>query len=73
MENFQYRMYGKTELALRYCPHLSASAARRKLMRWIELQPMLVEALQRYGLTESSRCFTPIQVRLIIEAIGEPE
>ncbi|MBQ8874010.1 MAG: DUF4248 domain-containing protein [Bacteroides sp.] len=72
MENFKYRMYGKTELALQYCPHLSASAARRKLMQWIELHPTLQETLQRYGLKESSRCFTPIQVRLIVEAIGEP-
>lgn len=72
MMEFQYRMYGKSELALKYCPHLSASAARRKLMQWIELQPQLVEDLQHLGLVENSRCFTPIQVRLIVEAIGEP-
>lgn len=72
METFHYRMYGKTELALLYCPHLSSSAARRKLMQWIALQPQLVEELHRMGMADNSRCFTPIQVRLIIEAIGEP-
>lgn len=72
MENFQYRVYGKSELAMKYCPYLSESAARRKLMNWIKMQPALVETLRRYGFKESSRCFTPIQVRLIVEAIGEP-
>lgn len=72
MKTFQYRMYGKTELALKYCPHLSGSAARRKLMQWIGLQPQLVEELHHMGLMENSRSFTPIQVRLIVEAIGEP-
>lgn len=72
METFHYRMYGKTELALLYCPHLSSSAARRKLMQWIALQPQLVEDLHRMGMVDNSRCFTPIQVRLIVEAIGEP-
>jgi len=32
----------------------------------------LVESLQHIGLTDASRCFTPAQVKLIIEAIGEP-
>lgn len=72
MEIFRIRMYGKSELAQLYCPYLSSSAARRKLMQWISLQPRLVAALQESGLTEASRSFTPIQVRLIVEALGEP-
>ncbi len=72
MEPFHIRMYGKSELAQLYCPHISPSAARRKLMQWIAMQPRLVESLQHIGLTDASRCFTPAQVKLIIEAIGEP-
>ena len=72
MEPFHIRMYGKSELAQLYCPHISPSAARRKLMQWIALQPHLSASLQQIGLTESSRCFTPAQVKLIVDAIGEP-
>lgn len=72
MDEFKIRTYGKGELAQLYCPYLSTSAARRKLMQWIELQPRLVEALYASGLTEHSKCFTPIQVRYIVEALGEP-
>ena len=72
MEEFKIRMYGKSELAQKYCPYLSQSAARRKLMQWIMMQPRLVESLHTSGLTESSKNFTPLQVRLIVEAIGEP-
>ena len=69
---FQIRTYGKGELAQLYAPHVTPSAACKKLMYWISLQPQLVEALKRYGLTPGSRTFTPIQVRLIVEALGEP-
>lgn len=72
MNEFKIRTYGKGELAQLYCPYLSTSAARRKLMQWIELQPRLVEALYTSGLTEYSKSFTPMQVRLIVEALGEP-
>ena len=71
-ETFQIRTYGKGELAQLYAPHVTPAAACRKLMHWISLQPQLVEALKRYGLKENSRTFTPIQVRLIVEALGEP-
>ena len=72
MDRFKIRTYGKGELAQLYCPYLSTSAARRKLMQWIELQPRLVEILYASGLTEHSKSFTPIQVKYIVEALGEP-
>ena len=72
MENFTYRMYGKTELALLYCPYLSGSAARRKLLQWIRMQPRLLTDLQDLGFSKDTRKFTPVQVRLIVGALGEP-
>ena len=70
--HFQIRAYGKGELAQLYAPHVTPAAACRKLMHWISLQPQLVEDLKCYGFTAGSRTFTPIQVRLIVEALGEP-
>ena len=70
--HFQIRAYGKGELAQLYAPHVTPAAACRKLMQWINMQPQLVEELKRYGFTAGSRTFTPIQVRLIVAAIGEP-
>jgi hypothetical protein len=70
--HFQVRTYGKGELAMLYAPHVSQAAACKRLMYWISLQPQLVDALKRYGLTPTSRTFTPIQVRLIVDALGEP-
>lgn len=72
METFKIRTYGKAELGLMYCPDVASDTARKKLMYWISLQPGLVEALRRYGLTDTAKTFTPLQVRLIVEAIGEP-
>ena len=69
---FQIRTYGKGELAQLYAPYVTQAAACKKLMYWFSLQPQLVEALKCHGLTDKSRTFTPIQVRLIVEAIGEP-
>ena len=72
MEIFKIRTYGKSELAQLYCPYLSSSAARRKLMQWIGMQPALVKELLDSGLAEKAKAFTPIQVKMIVEAIGEP-
>ena len=72
MEHFQICTYGKGEMAQLYNPHVTQAAACRKLMHWIGLQPQLQEALKRYGMTDTTRTFTPVQVRLIVEAIGEP-
>lgn len=66
------RTYGKSELALLYCPHITAAAARKKLSLWINTYPHLQENLQRIGLTDLSRSYTPAQVRLIVDALGEP-
>lgn len=69
---FRYHTYGKSELAQLYCPHLTTSAARRKLMSWIARQPQLIDELHRSGFTPNTHTFTPYQVRLIVDALGEP-
>ncbi len=70
--SFKIRAYGISELAQLYCPAITPSAARRKLNYWISLQPDLLEALRAAGYSHKVRTFTPSQVKLIIEAIGEP-
>ena len=66
------RTYGKGELAQLYCPNITTAAARKKLMLWINLYPNLMDALHQAGFSDSTRSFTPAQVRLIVEALGEP-
>lgn len=70
--DFQIRTYGIGELAHCYAPNITTGAARRKLMYWISLQPALTEALRASGFSRKVRSFTPGQVKLIIEALGEP-
>ena len=72
MDTFQIRSYGIGELARCYAPNITAGPARRKLMYWISLQPALVDALHASGFSQKVRSFTPAQVRLIVEALGEP-
>jgi len=68
----QIRSYGKGELAQLYCPNVTAAAARKKLKSWMYYYPHLMENLRSIGYTDVSRSFTPAQVRLIVEALGEP-
>lgn len=72
METFKTRTYGRTELAQLYCPNLCPQAAFRKFNGWIDLYPRLREELYAHGLSPKSRTYTPIQVRLIADALGEP-
>lgn len=68
----QIRSYGKGELAQLYCPNVTTAAARKKLKSWMYYYPHLMENLRSIGYTDVSRSFTPAQVRLIVEALGEP-
>lgn len=63
---------GRSELALLYNPHLTSSAARKKLTLWMRVHPTLLTDLSRTGYTDKQRTFTPRQVELIFEALGEP-
>ena len=72
METFKIKPYGRTELALLYSPDLSPQGAWRKMLRWIDHHPDLGSRLADTGLTRHSRIFTPAQVKLIVDALGEP-
>lgn len=69
---FQIRSYGKSELALMYLPDVTPDATRRTLMAWIRRSPGLTDRLREAGLTPPSHYFTPRQVSLIVDALGEP-
>ena len=69
---FEIRTYGKGELAQLYCPNVTIGAARKKLKVWMNYYPNLMDDLRSIGYSELSRTFTPAQVRLIVEALGEP-
>ena len=60
------------ELAQMYCHTVLPESAWRKFKRWMQLYPGLMQRLTAIGCTGHSRCFTPAQVRLIVEALGEP-
>lgn len=62
----------KSELALRYLPHVTAAAARRTLRQWIEKNKELKEALIKSGYTENSRLLTLAQIQLHYDYLGEP-
>ena len=69
---FEIRQYGRTELALCYSPNIGKEAAWRKLRDWMERFTGLTDSLRNLGYDGSQRSFTPRQVRIIVEALGEP-
>ena len=71
-DSFPIRAYGRTELAQCYFPHLNSQAAYRKLQQWIDYYPHLRERINAITSNPRSRMYMPVQVRMIVEAIGEP-
>ena len=69
---FRLKTYGRTELALIYSPNLTPKGALARLNGWIRLYPGLEQQLKATGFKWSQRYFTPAQVSLITEALGEP-
>lgn len=72
-EEFVYRPYGKSELAMAY---IRSSVSQRAALNWlnreISLFPGLPECLAQLGYRRRQRVLTIAQVRAIVECIGEP-
>lgn len=69
---FKVREYGRTELALAYCPDIAPESAWKKFKRWLNLYPGLMDGLRAIGYSSHTRSFTHRQVRLIVECLGSP-
>ena len=72
MKEFEIRQYGRTELAQLYSPEITPESAWKKLKQWIDHYPGLDERLRTLRYHPRQRIFTPAQVAVIVEAIGEP-
>ena len=66
------KSYGRTELAQLYNSRATAQNAWLCLRRWINRCQALREKLEESGYDGKTRTFTPEQVRLIVEYLGEP-
>ena len=71
-KTFQYRSYGKGELAALYLPYTKQQSAVARFNEWIDAAPGLKERLLATGMNPQSRRYTPAQVRLIVEVLEEP-
>ena len=66
------RNHSKTEPALLYFPDSHHHTASNHLMRWINRNRELCQALEARGYYRTSKHFTSIQVSIIFDYIGEP-
>ena len=66
-ETFTIRTYGKSELAQLYLPKHSIYTALKLFKSWLEFNPRL-----RHLTKSKTKYFTPKQVRMIVEELGEP-
>ncbi len=69
---FSVRQYGRTELALEYSPNLTPKGAWQKLKSWMMINPRLREAFSCKNNGAGLRSFTPKQVQMIVDELGEP-
>ena len=68
------RMYSKTELGLLYFPEATSKAtARRHLMDWVKRCIPLWDELKKQGNQVGCQYFSPRQVAVIFEYLGEPD
>ena len=66
MQHF-HNTFKRSELALRYFPDLKPMSAWEKFKEWLAVNPRL-----HYLTKLTRRTFTPAEVQLIYEELGEP-
>lgn len=71
-EQFKIRSYGYGELAHLYFPNITKKSACTRFKSWISENEKLLNRLYEIGYQKKQRLLTPRQVKLIIEAFGEP-
>ena len=62
----------KTDLAVAYFPYIDVHSARHKLMGIINSDDRLLPLLIDTGYQNSNRQFSPRQVELILDRLGNP-
>jgi len=72
MQEVRIRTYGRTELAQMYSPEVGPQAAWLRLREWMAFNKELAKRLREVGYDGHHRTFTPKQVGLIFEYLGEP-
>ena len=61
------------ELGQAYAPNDTPDSARRMLMRWSKFHPTLLAELRTTGYVPGARRrLTPLQVKMIFDALGTP-
>ena len=69
---FKVRIYGKSELAMLYCPNSQPQSAMKNLYRWIKGCPMLQEELKAMNCNPRRKYYFIQEVQAIIRHLGEP-
>ena len=72
IQDFKIKAYTKKELALRYFPDSMPRTAVNHLMAWIRRCPSLWQELAATGYEPPCKAFTPRQVKVITEYLGDP-
>ena len=67
------RTWGHTELARLYFPGIQPKSASAQLARWIRLDEDLFVELTKAGYKKGQRMYSPRQVAILVDHLGEPE
>jgi len=69
---FKIHPYGKSELALLYCPNSRPESAMKTLSRWIKGCPPLLAELTALNYNNRRKIFFSHEVEAIVRHLGEP-
>lgn len=69
---FKIKSYSKMDLARIYNPQLCDRTAQYTFIKWLDKNVKLMQELLNTGYSRTDRFFTPKQVQLIVEYLGEP-
>jgi len=66
-------VYGHMEVAVLFFPHILPKSASRQLRNWIQRDEELLGDLLRAGYVNGQRLYSPMQVKIIFDHLGDPE
>lgn len=67
------KIYSHSEVASFYFKYIQQKSASTQLTRWIQRDVELYEELILAGYRKGQRLFTPLQLSILLDHLGDPE
>ncbi|MCD7977423.1 MAG: DUF4248 domain-containing protein [Tannerellaceae bacterium] len=71
-EEFIIQSYSWKEIACMYHPGVKPDTATKRLRKWLDIHPTLIQELEKVGWKKGMKVLSPLQIEVLVYHLGGP-